>query len=208
MEVTALRRCLAPRVTWLGRLARGLWPDRNPLRRATDRAEAAVAAVLVAAFLAGVPLAALTAGHWAYAAGLRAERSQQESWHRVPAVLLRDAPQPVYVGYRVWVEAQVRAWWTGPDGTPRAGEVSAPRGARAGSTVMVWTDPSGRLTDPPMQHAQVAHQAALAALLAPAAFAVLLILAWALTRRALDRRRLAAWTADWSVTGPQWTSRR
>jgi len=26
-------------------------------------------------------------------------------------------------------------------------------------------------------------------------------------RLAIDRRRLAAWTADWSLTGPRWTSR-
>jgi len=33
------------------RVARGLWPDRNPLRRTSDRAEAAMVALLIAAFL-------------------------------------------------------------------------------------------------------------------------------------------------------------
>jgi len=41
------------------RVARGLWPDRNPLRRTSDRAEAAMVAVLIAAFLIGAPLIAL-----------------------------------------------------------------------------------------------------------------------------------------------------
>ncbi len=44
-------------------MMRRLWPDRNPLRRAADRAEAAVMAGLLAMFLVGVPLAAVaTAG--------------------------------------------------------------------------------------------------------------------------------------------------
>ena len=44
--------------------------------------------------------------------------------------------------------------------------------------------------------------------LAPAALALLLLgLAW-LVRRVMDRRRLAAWEADWALTGPRWTRRR
>jgi hypothetical protein len=44
-------------MTW-----RELRPDRNPLCRACDRAEAALLAGLLAAFLIGVPLAAVFAG--------------------------------------------------------------------------------------------------------------------------------------------------
>ena len=40
------------RVTRLGRFARGVRPDRNPLRRSSDRLETAVLALLVIAFLA------------------------------------------------------------------------------------------------------------------------------------------------------------
>jgi hypothetical protein len=29
-----------------------------------------------------------------------------------------------------------------------------------------------------------------------------------LGRRALDKRRMAAWDADWRATGPRWTARR
>ena len=52
---------------WAVRAVRGLWPDRNPLRRTVDRAEAGVVAALAVAFLAGAPLAAVAAGHYAYA---------------------------------------------------------------------------------------------------------------------------------------------
>jgi hypothetical protein len=58
----------------IGRLWRELRPDRNPLRRACDRAEAGLLAALLAAFLLAVSLAAIIAGVRAYGAGLRVER--------------------------------------------------------------------------------------------------------------------------------------
>jgi|SRR5208282_3155345 len=95
------------------RLIRGLWPDRNPLRRRSDRAEAALVTRLLAA--------AITAGQWAYVAWVRADHAKQ-AWHQVRAVLLLGT--------------------------------------------------------------------------------------WRLARRALERRGMAAWEANWLVTGPRWTSRR
>jgi hypothetical protein len=47
------------------RLARALGLDRNPLCRATDRAEAWIRAGLLVIFLVAGPMAALGAGHWA-----------------------------------------------------------------------------------------------------------------------------------------------
>ena len=58
-----MRGRLAVVAAWAVRTLRGLWPDRNPLRRTIDRAEAALVAGLAVAFLAGVPLAAVAAGH-------------------------------------------------------------------------------------------------------------------------------------------------
>ena len=46
------------------RRIRWLWPDRNPLRRRCDRAEAVIMMALTAAFLAGAPLLLLGAGPW------------------------------------------------------------------------------------------------------------------------------------------------
>lgn len=128
--------------------ARRLWPDRNPLRRAADRVEFAIAALLLVALLVGVPLTALTAARWAAASGLRAERAQA-GWHQVPAVLLHDAPTPPGgLSFPVpW--PQVLARWASPAG-PRTGKIDAPPGAKAGSTVMVWIDRPGRLTGAPV----------------------------------------------------------
>jgi hypothetical protein len=182
---------------------RGLWPDRNPLRRAVDRVEAAIVAGLLAAFVAGAPLAALAVGNWSHAVGSRVEHAQQSSWHQVPATLLAKAPYPGYTGY----EAQVPARWTAQNGTRLSGEIPAPGGAKAGSTLLVWVDAAGHLTGPPLRHDQVTGQAALAALLAALGVGMLVLCARLVAHCGLERRRLAAWDSDWQMTEPQWTSR-
>ncbi len=76
----------------LTRLARALGLDRNPLRRATDRAEAWIRAGLLAVFLIAGPMAALSAGHWASHAGITAARVQTGPAHRVKPAALQQAP--------------------------------------------------------------------------------------------------------------------
>ena len=87
----------------------------------------------------------------------------------------------------------------------RTGEVLVLSGAPAGSTVMVWTNQAGQLTDPPLQHSQVTGRMYLSEGLAVAALAVALITVGAVARWALDRRRLAAWDAEWLATEPRWS---
>src|SRR5215831_7036560 len=137
------------------RRARGWWPDRNPLRRRCDRAEAAIVTVLVAVFLAGAPLLARAAGRQAHDSGPRPGQAQRARWHRVPAVLRtatihRFAPS----------EALAWARWT------------APRGLQA----------SRALAD---------------GMVAVLILAELLWGAGLAARGVVDRRRLAAWDAEW-----------
>ena len=84
----------------------------------------------------------------------------------------------------------------------------APSGASAGSTVLVWTTLDGRLTSQPLQMSQVSDAAVAAGAGAVGALAVTLLISGWVTRWALDRRRLAAWDAEWLATGPRGTSRR
>jgi len=79
------------RGAWLPRLVRRWRPDGNPLRRTSDRIEAALLAILVAAFLCGAPLAGIAAGSAAAASSMRAEHAQPGA-RRVAAVLLQRAP--------------------------------------------------------------------------------------------------------------------
>ena len=195
-----MRRRLAVVAARAMRVVRGLWPDRNPLRRRLDRVEGVVVGGLAVAFLAGVPLAAAVAGHLTYMYGARTAHTQQAAWHQVPAVLLATAPTTGYTGYL----PQVRARWRAPDGARRNGAVPAQPGQRAGSTVVVWADAAGRLTGPPLQAQQVRGQAVLAAILAPVVLGEILLFAGQLAHYLLGRRRLAAWDAEWRATGPQW----
>jgi hypothetical protein len=192
-----MRALAAPRWGWLRRRLWGLWPDRNPLRRRCDRAEAAIVAGLVAAFVLGGPLAALAAGQWAYDTALRTEHAGQAAWHQVPAVLLTTA--------QGWSPATARARWAAPGGARRAGWVPAPAGAPAGASVRVWVDAAGRPAEPPLRHAQVEGQAVMAAVAAVFALALLLGGAGWFARRVADRHRLAAWDTQWRATAPKWS---
>jgi hypothetical protein len=187
-----------------GRLLRGLRLDRNPLRRGSDRVETAMLGVLLAAFLVGAPFAAHAAGSWTYATSAREAQAQQAALHQVPAILLQaTAPWGISEG-----GAEANARWRAPDGQVRTGQIFVPSVAPAGSTVVVWVNQAGKLTDSPLQHSQVTGRAVMARVLAVAVLAVtLIIVGWA-ARRALDRYRLAAWDAEWLATGPRWSPRR
>jgi len=199
-------RRLAPRQSRFRCWFRGLWPDRNPLRRASDRAEAAVVAGLAAALLAGVPLAGFAVGQWSYDASVRAMNAQM-AWRQVSAVLLIDAKMaPAGLGFSLL--RRVPASWTAPDGAQRTGPVLAAATATSGTVLKVWVDASGRLTPMPLQYRQVERQAALAAVLAAAGLGAVLLAVAALARRLLDHRRLAAWDHAWQEAGPRWTIQR
>jgi hypothetical protein len=195
-----MRRWSAIAVTRPARVARGLWPDRNPLRRGLDRAEAAIVAGLAVAFLVAAPITAVAAGHLAYGIASRTA-SAQRSWHRATAVLLASATVPGQFG------TTVPARWNSPPGVRHTGKVPVLANAFAGSAVTVWVDASGRLTGQPLRRSQVQGQAVMAALLAPAALGLLLGCAGLLARGALGRRRMTAWDSDWRATAPLWTRR-
>jgi hypothetical protein len=106
----------------LTRLARALGLDRNPLRRASDRAEAWIRVGLLGIFLIAGPMAALSAGHGAYHAGITVAREPAAPAHRIEPAALRQPPaiaDPLRVG------RGARAGARGKDPRPsaRTGEV-------------------------------------------------------------------------------------
>ena len=127
--------------------------------------------VLLAAFLAGAPFAAHAAGSWTYAASTREAQAQQASLHQVPATLLQAALPLSLSGSG----SEANARWKAPDGHVCTGQVFVPADAPARSTVTVWVNQAGQLTDPPLQHSQVTGRMYLSEALAVAALAVALI---------------------------------
>jgi hypothetical protein len=196
-----MRRRLAVAAARAVRAVRGLWPDRNPLRRSLDRVEAAIVGGLVVAFLAGAPLMAHAAGSLAYSASSRAAHAQQLDWHQVPAMLLAAPTSGAY-------GSTAPARWAAPDGTPRTGTVAAAPSAKAGNTVMVWEDVAGQLSGAPLRLYEVEARAVMASWLAVVGLGLTLLAIGGLAHGRLTRRRLAAWDADWQATEPRWTKRR
>jgi hypothetical protein len=73
-----------PRSSWLARMLRVHRLDRNPLRRWSDRAEAAVLGLLAAAFLAGAPFGVHAAGSIANAVSVREQQWTRHTWPCCP----------------------------------------------------------------------------------------------------------------------------
>jgi hypothetical protein len=193
-------------MTWLARFARGRRPDRNPLRRGCDLFETAMLAVLVAAFFVAAPFAAQLSGAWMHATARQTQLAQQAAWHQVTALVLKPAPGSQVGGWGA-ADAPVLARWTAPDGRVVTGKVVEPPGTVAGAGVPVWITRDGRLTGAPLLDSQVSDLVHVTQTLSVLGLAIALTVTGALGRRALDKRRMAAWDADWRATGPRWTAR-
>jgi hypothetical protein len=178
--------------------------DRNPLRRATDRAETVVLILLAVLFLAGAPLCALAAGGAMHSAAQRAANAQLASRYLVTAKIVTATGKPASGGS---LTTEVLAEWTMPDGTVVNTEMAVPIGITPGDHVKLWSTHDGRLTTQPIAESQVTSLTDLAAVAGVTALAMLVSLAGVLARWWLNRRRIAAWDADWRSTGPRWTTR-
>jgi len=193
----------------LARLARWLGFDRNPLRRGTDRVEGALRLVMIIVVVVAMPAAAVAAGRWADHYVRHQAQVQQSVDRQVAAVLVRDAPatgipDPYTTVETTWVPAR----WQPPGQPARTGEVLAVAGARKGSTVRTWIDPSGAVTDPPLDNRVIVGDVWLAVMATLVMSGLLLLAAGALARRMFDRRRLRAWEAEWRASGPLWSGHR
>ena len=193
----------------LARLARRLGLDNNPLRRGTDRAEAALRLVMILLFVLAAPAAAVAVGRWGDHHALHRAQAERASSHLVTAVLLEDAPAAGTPNpYASMQTAWVLARWQPPGQPPRTGVVLTLAGAHKGSTIRTWIGPSGAVTDPPPGHHVIVGYVWLAGVTTCLLSWLALLVAWVLARRALDRRRLRAWEAEWRTSGPLWRGHR
>jgi hypothetical protein len=195
-----------PHSTRLGRFIRGRRLDHNPLRRASDRAETAVLAALAAAFLAGAPFAAQASGAWVHAALQREQAAQESSRRLVPAVLLKTPTTGVRLT-NIGPGPQAKARWIAPNGATIISDIPVTSGGKAGTTVRIWVARDGGLTQPPLLDSQVASEVDCAGAGAVTALAATLAVVGFMARRSLDKRRIAAWDAEWRSAGPSWTRR-
>jgi hypothetical protein len=178
---------------------------KNELRRSSDRVEGVVVVVLMGAFVAAVVVAALVAAHV-----YRSEQATAASLRQTVAVLswpgaVTETP--------VLHQATAMATWRMSDGAARSGLLSTDvvpgiYGQPAGATVQLWLGRSGDPAPPPQGATGMAVGATMAGLAIVVVAATVLTFCYRLCQRGLDRRRIANWSSDWAVTGPQWTSRQ
>jgi len=190
----------------MGRWLRWMLPDRNPLRRTSDRVETCLLAGLFAVLAALAPFAAQFASHAAYAGALRAQHAQLATRHLVRAEITQVVPDP-NSAYTLNTDEAADATWTSATGTRDAGQVLAPDGSRKGSVIAIWTDAAGNLVSPPLLTSQVSGDGQLAAFGAVTGLGAAYLGAAAAARLVLNRRRMAAWDADWLVTAQAWNRR-
>ena len=194
----------------LARLARWLGIDRNPLRRGTDRVEAALRLVIILLVVVAVPAAAVAAGRWADHYALHRAQAERTVNHQVTAVLLSGCP-----GVRDPRPVHVRADRLG------AGPLAAARDSRPGpARSSPWPERaraarcgpgSTRRARSPLRrsdHRVLVGDVWLAVIATCLVSWVLLLAAGVLVRRGLDRRRLRAWEAEWRASGPLGSGRR
>jgi hypothetical protein len=191
---------------WVLRAVRGARPDRNPLRRGIDRLETGLLVGLFVALAVVTPFAARLVGHASYLSSLHERQEQVATRHEVKAVLTANAG-PV-TGYSLSAYVLTPAAWTSFGGVARSGEVPAAPGTPKGTAITVWTDANGYLDSPPLALSEVASQADAATIGVFVAAGVLYITAAAAIRQLANRRRMAAWDADWVTTAPMWNRQR
>ncbi|GAB3898270.1 hypothetical protein [Microbispora bryophytorum] len=199
-------------VRWVVSRLRRYRPDRNPLRRRSDRIEAALAAAALAAVLfAAWP--AVLAARAVYDDGVAAERAGSGTRQLVEVTLVEtasigaasiEATSAVQANGR-GLPAASPARWTLPSGEVREGVVPAALLLRDGpANARLWVDAAGRPVAPPPQRAETMTRAGLAAAGAVASVAVLAWACFALARGRLDRRRYREWEAAWAAADQRW----
>lgn len=188
---------------WVMRPARYLCMWRNPMARRIDRAESAIALVLLLALALSFPVASWVAKSVYHIASIHAQ-SQRASGRYIKAILLDNVPPVAGVDGAV-SQPRVRARWTAQDGTKRVETIPVAAGARAGSTARIWIDSGGHRAASPSTSASLIAEAVGAALLIVGGAAVIFEIARRAARSALDRARLTGWDTDWYHVGPHWT---
>ncbi|MDX2676537.1 hypothetical protein PV333_08885 [Streptomyces sp. NY05-11A] len=190
---------------------RGIWHWRhNPLRRATDLAEAWVALSALLLILVVAPVVGSVVGAVAQGVLQQAVREQRVSRHEVTATVVQKvdgSPLDVDPETVTGRDARTRvvADWTAPDGSTRHGTVLAGlKTPHSGDHFEIWTDGHGRLAGRPLDSATATTHAVLAGFGAALLTAGLVeggrrLIVWRMVRR-----RYARWDQAWDRAGPDW----
>ncbi|MFS4097713.1 hypothetical protein [Streptomyces sp. AF1A] len=192
------------------RAVTGLWRWRhNPLRRATDLAEAWVALVALVLIAVAAPVTGCLVGAAAQDSLQRSVREQQHARRLVTATVVRDLGQAALETDPDTPAREARsrviADWTAPDGTRQHGPALADlKSPQPGDHFTLWTDPHGRITTRPLDSATATTHAVLAGFGAALVAAALVDSGRRLIVWRMVRRRYTRWDQAWERAGPDW----
>jgi hypothetical protein len=168
----------------------------NPLIRTTDRLEAlAFLAAFVSALIA-IPAAA-QAGNLVYESAVHTADEQAHDRHAVQALVVQGSRRmPAdFEGPNSDGLASVRAQWR--EGTQvRTEEITSPSTAKAGESLTIWVDGTGKVVAAPLTADDSKLSAAIATGTVWIAIVVCGALAAFLIRKGLDRSRDRAWERE------------
>lgn len=184
---------MAATTGWVRRCVRLYRPDRNPLRRRSDRWEALVVAFAIGLVLLSVWPVTLVSGA-VYRNGLREEAAGPKSRQFVLVTLVATA-----TGGRQWQRQ---------DGTPVTGHVTPFTELPVGTTQRVWVDGRNQVTIRPREHAETLMSTAVAAFGLELSAIILVFFGYRAARYSLDRGRYAEWTTAWAVAEERWHRHR
>lgn len=189
----------------------GLWRwRRNPLRRATDLAEAWTGLVALLLILVVGPVIGWATGQAAQDALQQSVHEQHKTRRLVTATVIRaldrsplDADPEAASGRDL--RTRVVADWTAPDGTTHQGKVlAALETPHRGDHFTLWTDLQGRTAARPLDSATASTHAVLAGVGAALLTAGLIEGGRRLAVWRMVRRRYARWDQAWDRAGPDW----
>lgn len=176
--------------TRLNRRRRGWGFDRNDLRREVDRAQMFYGLLLLVLSIIVTPFVSVRAVQAAYHSGVRAERYEAATRHRVDATVVNI--KQLHTGREVTVT------WIASDGTWRSGHYTTWRGASLGDRPKAWAGPGGVGEDPPRTHARTIGDAAAAGATTVLAAGLVPAGTYLLLRRRYDKRRYRMWDEAWA----------
>jgi hypothetical protein len=181
---------------------------RNPLRRPSDLLQAWIGLILAITVAITGPLAAWAVSTAVHGALTATAKEQARTGRHTTAALLNDAPGHPEPGSAEARETQypVKVRYTAPDGTARTATTDVNPALPAGHRVRVWTNAEGTLTKPPMPPDEIRNRAVGAGALTALAVLITGTLAYRLTARVLDQRRMRAWEAEWQQNARRWTT--
>ena len=90
--------------------------------------------------------------------------------------------------------------------TPDRYPPAARPGLLKGTTIRVWADDDGKITDPPLSSSQIRSRTMVAAAVGALAVHATAAAAYGVASRVIQRRNLAAWDSAWAETAPRWTT--